>query len=219
MVNNLASVSLKSFLPPNLLKDEENAVLIEVMDKQIAKLYTSMVDCMIMARIDELDHDMLDLLATQYDTPFYSQELTLEQKRDLIKNTISIHKQNGTVGAVESALRSIFNTGTISEWHEYEGNPYHFKIKLDGNKFSLGRNHSKQIETIVNKTKNIRSRLEKVEINVDHHTQAHMGTVARVGKITTITPATEVTINMSSNHEMYAGAYVRTVKKVTIQGG
>ena len=46
-----------------------------------------------------------------------------------------------------------------------------------------------------------------------------MGTVARVGKITTIIPSTEVTINASSNHNMYAGAYVRTVKKVIIQGG
>lgn len=219
MVNNLASMSLKNFLPPNLLEDKENAALIEVMDRQLAKLYPVMMNCMIMARIDELTHDTLDILATQYDTPFYSQDLALEQKRELIKNTISIHKQNGTVGAVESALKSIFNSGTISEWHEYEGNPYHFKIKLDGNKFSLSKNHSKQIETIVNKTKNIRSRLEKVEISVDHQTQAHMGVIARVGKITTITPSTEVTINVSSNHNIYTGTYVRTVKKITIQGG
>ena len=218
MVSNLSTISLRTFLPPNLLEDKENSILIEVMDRQIAKLYDAMMNCMIMARVDKLDHDTLDLLATQYDTPFYSQELALAQKRELIKNTISIHKQNGTVGAVESALKSIFNTGTISEWHEYEGSPYHFKIKLDGNKFSLSKNHAKQIETIVKKTKNIRSRLEKVEISVDHHTQAYIGAIARVGKITTITPSNQVTINVSNENNIYVGTYVRTVKKITIGG-
>lgn len=50
------------------------------------------------------------------------------------------------------------------------------------------------------------------------HQPMYMGSVARVGKITTITPSNQVTINVQNNNEMYVGTYVRTVKKVTIGG-
>lgn len=47
----------------------------------------------------------------------------------------------------------------------------------------------------------------------------YVGSIARVGKITTIIPSTEVSIKVSTEHNMYVGSYVRTVKIITIQGG
>lgn len=92
------------------------------------------------------------------------------------------------------------------------------------------QNNVLRIDTSANEIssiKTLRKDLRKcIPCNIDmsiglvrtSHQPMYMGSVARVGKITTITPSNQVTINVQNNNEMYVGTYVRTVKKVTIGG-
>ena len=48
-------------------------------------------------------------------------------KRQLIAETLVFYTQMGTPAAVNRIIRTIFETGYISEWWEYGGKPHHFK--------------------------------------------------------------------------------------------
>ena len=37
----------------------------------------------------------------------------------------------GTRAAVELAIRAVFSTATVSEWFEYGGKPYYFRLSVD----------------------------------------------------------------------------------------
>src|SRR5262245_34830361 len=51
-----------------------------------------------------------------------------EIRRDLVKTSLLIHKQKGTIGALKEAL-TIFHVDkvTVQEWFDYGGTPYTFR--------------------------------------------------------------------------------------------
>lgn len=79
-----------------------------------------------------------------------------------------------------------------------------------------------EIEAIKSLRKDLRREIPcNIDINVGLERlsayQMHVGTIARVGKITTIIPSTHIEIRVKNDNEMLVGAFVRTAKKVMIE--
>ncbi len=82
-------------------------------------------------RIDELDEDLLDILAYDFKIDWWSGNYPIEVKRNLLETNWQVHRTLGTKGAIMTALHTIYENVRVIEWYEYDGNPYCFKIVID----------------------------------------------------------------------------------------
>ncbi|MCD8207429.1 MAG: phage tail protein [Bacteroidales bacterium] len=81
--------------------------------------------------IDTLPDEILDMLAIELRTQYYSDQFDIETKRALIRNTLTWYMYAGTPMAVEELIDIIFGSGEVKEWFEYGGTKYGFAIITD----------------------------------------------------------------------------------------
>ena len=90
-------------------------------------------------RIDELDGPMLDILAWDYKIDWWDADAPLDKKREVFKSHFIVHRTLGSVGAVETAITSRYEGARVTEWPEYGGQPYHYRLDVDlGENFGAG---------------------------------------------------------------------------------
>ena len=157
----MANYGLLDIVPENLLEDKHIRKITEVIDAALKDIYPETAYPALISRIDELDSDTIDSLAWQWHVDFYDQNLSLNKRRTLVKNSIRWHMKKGTKAAVEEMVQTVFESGRVTEWFEYGGEPYHFKIDL----LSAPRIVQEDLEKVVrviNSVKNTRSWLDSL---------------------------------------------------------
>lgn len=111
-----------------------------------------------------IDVDFLPYLAYALKVDFYSDNLSEQEKRNLISSSITLRRHKGTKYAIERILEQFNLTASVSEWFEYSGQPYHFKVDIE----SIGVAYSAQelltIEKYINSYKNVRSWIESINV-------------------------------------------------------
>lgn len=82
---------------------------------------------------------------------------SLDETKELLKEPIKTYFDEGTFATLAKALKSLYSDTTLKEWHEYGGEPYHFKLEFEasnkGIDFTTLNKSDKTIETY----KNVRS--------------------------------------------------------------
>ena len=147
---------LKGITPPNLLVDKNIKALVEAVEPEFEKIKSEIVNVLIYPRIDELDEEVLDLLAWQFHIEGYDLATDITEKRNLIKKAIELHRYKGTRYAIEEVLKILGLEGQIKEWYETNGElpPYTFSIITEKEPDSIER-----LIKLVNEYKNVRSQL------------------------------------------------------------
>ena len=138
---------LREIAPPNLLNDPIIRALLEATDPELQKVKEQIINVIIYPRIDEIeDKSLLDLLAWQFHVEGYDLAKTLEEKRNLVKNAIELHRYKGTKYAVQKALSILGLSSEIVEWFETGGNlpPHTFGIQTT----SVPKNFKKILSVI-----------------------------------------------------------------------
>jgi P2-related tail formation protein len=129
MAKDIYSLSLRDIIPSSIASDAQVQAMIEALDPELQGVSFDTREALIYSRIDELPNALLDLLAWQWHVDFYEPErLSLESKRNLVKSSIPMHRKKGTKWAVEEVLRAIGIEPEITEWFEYGGEPYRFRV-------------------------------------------------------------------------------------------
>lgn len=105
-----------------------------------------------------LDDKVLDQLAWQWNVEFYSSELPKSKKIEMINRSYFHHITKGTVGALESALKAIVSNLEVKEWYEYGGNPFMFRLIVEGD--MLTEEEISTVYKLVDIYKNVRSHLD-----------------------------------------------------------
>lgn len=133
----LKDISMLDILPPNLLTDKKIRVITEALDAELHEITKCIKRCQLYSRIDELPGEVIDLLAWQFHVDFYEPiGMDIKTKRKLVKESIAWHRIKGTPAAVEMMLSSTFGrSAKVSEWYEYGGEPYHFKVSVKTKNF------------------------------------------------------------------------------------
>jgi len=187
MSSTLTTEGIYATYPPVLKADERAAAIGEVMAEQLAKNRMLCDKTMIYPAIDALSEEILDALAYDFNVEWYDYEGTLEEKRRTIKECISVHRYKGTKYAVETALKSVYETVKVQEWFEYGGEPYHFKVVIYDH-----TNDTEKRQRVLAKVhyyKNLRSHLEEtvymVGINTNIVLNAGIKTAGRYKRIYT----------------------------------
>ena len=115
-----------------------------------------------MAIVDDLPEAILDVMAVELRTQYYTSDMTIDQKRDVVKNTMQWFCKAGTPAAVEELVYSIFGKGDVVEWFNFtegEVEPGTFDIITDTR---MTEDIANQFSKIIRYVKNIRSHLRRV---------------------------------------------------------
>lgn len=152
-------------LLPQYMREDKTAQGIAYAVTQVFKdvVVQNIEKCNLYGRIQQLDEKMLDELAWQFNIPEYIPTLELTAKRMIVKNCMQMHRQRGTVAAVEQVIDDVFGNGYVEEWFNYDKEkPYHFKVHTTN--ASTTDDMISEFEKIVASTQNVRSVLDAVII-------------------------------------------------------
>lgn len=180
-----SSYNIAENLPESLNK--QNIIeLATLIDKKIHELEGQLDLITIYPNINNLPSDIVDQLAIQLHVDFYDTTLDLATRRALVKNAIRWHSKKGTKSAVTELLATVYQRAGLLEWFEYGGEPYHFKVTVDGTYKDITKKSTAM--KLVNSVKNVRSWCDDIEITYSflqdaddwhiQHSAAMMGDVA-----------------------------------------
>ena len=106
-------------LPPNIASDAGVQDIGAALDTALQTMPAVMERAIILPAIDGQPESILDALAWQRHVDGYRQDLTIEQKRALVKQSTWFHRHAGTRGALEDLINIIWGgTAVIHEWFE-----------------------------------------------------------------------------------------------------
>lgn len=159
-------------MPEPLKYKAEVVALSYAIKRAIGKMIGYAERASVYAAIDKLPEDILDLLAVELRAQYYDEDMDISIKREIVKKTMLWYHRAGTPSAVEELISAVFGEGEISEWFEYGGEPYHFKIKTDA---VLSASDMEYFEKIIRNVKNVRSHLEEIQLSREHEGQAYAG--------------------------------------------
>ena len=159
---NFYDGEIKDILPSNLMEDPAAQAFSYALREgtRLLNRYTQL--CYVYCSIDTAPNDVVDLLAKELRTQYYSDALELDVKRGLVRNTLIWYMTAGTPAAVEELVGIVFGEGEVSEWFEYGGKQYWFKIKTNA---ILTEDMNTFFSDMIRRVKNTRSHIEAIEIH------------------------------------------------------
>lgn len=160
-MKTLDDVTLQELLPSSLQSAENVRQIADACDGKLSEVTQNIALTLIYCRIDTLDETIVDDLAWQFHVDFYDTELTLAQKRALVKSAIKDHKYKGTPWAVKSVVATVAGAAQTEEWFDYSGTPYHFRVNVKNGPV-LPNDKLKRLITAIWSVKNTRSQLDGV---------------------------------------------------------
>lgn len=135
---------------------------------------------------------LLPWLAWAFSVDTWDTTWTEAQKRATIAASYSVHRRKGTVGAVRRALAALGLGITIVEWWQEtpQGEPYTFRISVDVDQTGAPPDAISKVLEVLNTSKNLRSHLNSVDLNVTSYATPFLAAVTAIGNEITIFPET-----------------------------
>lgn len=159
----LTAENLLASLPAVLQQDENMRAIASSIADILAGRMQEIAAAELYPRIEELPEDLLDLIAYDFKIDWWDADYTLEEKRAILKDSWRVHRMLGTTAAVVTAISAIYPDTQVSEWWQYNGDPYHFKLLIDATYQGVDPAMHARVLSKVNYYKNLRSVLDEVE--------------------------------------------------------
>ena len=169
---DIYSVNFADYLPETLKRDPKMKALAAAVTEQMLGVSGEIDNVLIYSRIDELPEELIDILAFDMHVDWYDYSYPLAAKRDILKNSVKVHKKMGTKYAVETALGNVYGKVGISEWFHYGGKPYFFKINIDTSLKGFSENDYLDIVEKVIFYKTLPSHCDGIYIRIDSSSAA-----------------------------------------------
>lgn len=161
-MSKLDKSSLMQIYPSVLDRDKQFNALGQTVAEMLGEAFLSTKHANIYNRIMELNEDVLDILAKDFNVSWYDYNFQLETKRRVIAAAFSVHRHLGTAGAMITAVSAIWPHSTVEEWFQYGGDPFFFRVIVEANEGTPGEEliRYSAIDRTVQLYKNERSWLE-----------------------------------------------------------
>jgi len=159
-------LTLENFIRtlPDVLKNDQSMLALATSIAGALAARTAEIERLnIYTHIDELPEPLLDILAYDSKVDWWDVNYSLEEKRRTLKDSWGVHRILGTKAAVERAISAIYRDTEVSEWFEYGGAPFTFKLLIDTAYENADPVKHQRVLDRVGFYKNLRSRLEGVE--------------------------------------------------------
>ena len=185
-------------LQPPLAGDER----FQDMGKLAQRISDIDYSCVLVYLIDTVDASVLPHLAKQFHIlgegwQFARTDL---EKRRLLKIAIPLHRHKGTPWAIEKVLEMLSLQGKVSEWFDYGGQAYCFKVDVDLTDRGMDEDTFYALTHLVNEYKNARSALESLSIYLSNISAVpKMAAAMLAGEVATVYPYELTELNQSSS--------------------
>ncbi len=168
----LNEATINKLLPRSLAHDDFVAALADAFEIQMRELYGEIKEKHNLQNIDGIEEKLLDYIAFERHVDFYEYDTSIKRKRELIKRAARHHRKKGTAWAVEDVVKVFYKNARVTEWWEFDGDPYHFNIEVTaaGAVGESGKNARDQIIKMVRAVKNERSWLEAFLLDIGEDT-------------------------------------------------
>ena len=196
-------MSSTSLLPQS--EDDKLKAIDLAYEIRVARLKQELQVISTLAHPKKADEKYLPYLAHSHQVDFWSMDLTLDEKREIIDFSINLHRKKGTLFAVKEVLKRLNIDVKFYEWDKYEGLPYHFKIDVDFLNRPVEDKDLKIIEEFVEIYKNTKSILELININIKTNLKEKYAMATITGEEIEVLPFTVRNLNFSQK-EIYATA-------------
>lgn len=160
-MNDIYSMDFSQLLPTALSHDPKMVTLAKAIAGQLLEVSGHINDVLIYSNFDQLPEALVDILAYDMHVDWYDYSYPLSVKRDLVKNSVRVHKRMGTKFAVETALGGLWPDSEVEEWFEYGGTPHHFRVVCDVTENRITASYGQIINT-VQMYKRLSSHLEDI---------------------------------------------------------
>lgn len=162
-MNKLINTEYQFFFPENLKKYKN----LKALSLQIESIFKSQIipeidKLAIFKNLDIQSDQVLSQLAWQFTIDNWKETLEREVKIKLIKEAYWAHSKKGTKKIIEENLKNLNYPIQLSEWYEFDGKPFTFKITTEANTSIYWLEN---LLEIINKYKNCRSILESVYLD------------------------------------------------------
>jgi len=165
---DIYTADFAEYLSPVLQLDPKVKAIAKALSQQLLDVSGLIDNVLIYSRIDELPEELVDVLAYDMHVDWYDCSYPLKTKREILKNSVCVHKKMGTKYAIEKALGSIYPDSTIEEWFEFGGEPYTFRVVCDVTKTEVQASF-REIVNSVNMYKRLSAHLESVTYQSSIH--------------------------------------------------
>ena len=196
-------MSSTSLLPQS--EDDKLKAIDLAYEIRVARLKQELQVISTLAHPKKADEKYLPYLAHSHQVDFWSMDLTLDEKREIIDFSINLHRKKGTLFAVKEVLKRLNIDVKFYEWDKYEGLPYHFKIDVDFLNRPVEEKDLLLIEEFVEIYKNTKSILELININIKTNLKEKYAMATITGEEIEVLPYTVRNLNFSQK-EIYATA-------------
>lgn len=158
---NLLESDYQIIFPENLKKYKNLQVLAIQFEKILKeKIISEISKLAIFKNLEEQSDEILSELAWQFAIDNWREDLEREVKIKLIKETYWAHSKKGTKKIIEENLKKLNYPIQLSEWFEFNGQPFTFKVTTT--KINTSVHWVDDLLEIINKYKNCRSILESI---------------------------------------------------------
>ena len=199
-------------LLPASIKYNEDVIAISYalkMAKERLLLYCERIK--LWSNIDQLPEEVIDLMALELNAHYYSQEMGLEKKREIVKAALGWYINAGTVEAVEEMMRIIFGNGGTEEWYNFSdgpGKPGTFDIFTDA---TLTPDLLEQLTIILRRVKKASAHLRRIRIERKYYSSVRFGSAA-VSKIKNTIQSANEEVNRMETQALFLTAAARRIR-------
>ena len=164
MIKSLRQARITDGLPRVLARQEWVIALSEALGLALGKTLDYTDESQIYTRLDTTPETVLDVLAVDWKIDWYDTELTVEQKRRIVKTALTVRRLMGTAAAVKLQVHAIYPEATVTEWFQYDGRQGCFRVSLPLPKEGITAAEYRRLKTGILTTKNERSHLDMIDI-------------------------------------------------------
>ena len=144
--------------------------------------------------------------------------MTDDERRKLLKRAIELHRYKGTPWAIRQVLETLALSGQISEWFQYGGQPYYFKINVDLSTRGIDEATFDALVALITEYKNVRSHLELLSLSLVNRSPVPSIAAATLGgEVATVYPYQLTDLNQNSALQL--GIAHWSVETVTVYPG
>jgi len=201
-------------MPDNLASQVETQAFAYAVGRQIEKLCAYSDAARTYAAIATMPEWLLDYMAVELRTPSYDENYSLKTKRALIQGSLLFYTQMGTPAAVNRIIETIFETGYIEEWYEYDGDPHHFRAYV-GDGGEVGPGELEEFRRVLSSVKRLSSWLDDI-ITITAMDPDIVTFTGTMGKGYTSTPLPEAAVDYHLEDMIRAGGTFGTITQTAI---
>ncbi|PTU67978.1 phage tail protein I [Chromobacterium haemolyticum] len=203
-------------LPPALAGDER----FQTLGKLAARISDIDRSPVLVYLVDQVNASALPHLAEQLHLLGEGWQLARDddERRKLLKRAVELHRYKGTPWAIQQVLETLALSGQISEWFQYGGQPYHFKINVDLSTRGIDEASFDALVALITEYKNVRSHLELLSLSLVNRSPVPSIAAATLGgEVATVYPYQLTDLNQNSALQL--GIAHWSVETVTVYPG